>query len=227
MEIPAEQIKLGVVWYFVFIMSTVLHEAAHAWVAKLGGDDTSAGQLTLDPTPHVRREPFGMVVVPWLSFFLGGWMIGWASVPLDPGWAHRHPVRAGWMSLAGPLANLGLVAVAVVAIRFGIAADVLRTASSGRFTELVYANSESMEIVAMFFSVLFSLNLILFVFNLLPIPPLDGATVVNVALGATLARRWQALISNPAWSLIGLLVAWNVFPRIFAPVYRLALVALR
>ena len=98
----------GLQWYLVFLYSTTLHEAAHAWAALKLGDDTAyqGGQVTLDPTPHIRREPIGMVVVPLLSFLFGGWMIGWASTPYDPDWAMRYPRRSAWMSLAGPALTL-------------------------------------------------------------------------------------------------------------------------
>ena len=78
-------LALGLGWYVVFVFSVTCHEAAHAFAAMKLGDKTAyhGGQVTLDPTPHVRRSPFGMVVVPILSFLLGGWMIGWASAPYD------------------------------------------------------------------------------------------------------------------------------------------------
>ncbi|MES2569362.1 MAG: hypothetical protein V4710_04825 [Verrucomicrobiota bacterium] len=86
-------------WYLVFVYSTVCHEAAHAWSAWKLGDSTAydGGQVSLDPTPHVRREPIGMVVVPIISFIAAHWMMGWASAPYSPQWAERHPRRAVWM----------------------------------------------------------------------------------------------------------------------------------
>ena len=95
----------GVVWYVVFLLSTTCHEASHAWAAKLGGDLTAfhGGQVSLDPIPHIRREPFGMVIFPLLTYATGGWMMGWASAPYDPSWSERYPRRAAWMSLAGIL----------------------------------------------------------------------------------------------------------------------------
>src|ERR1043166_7619088 len=98
----------GLVWYLVFLFSTCFHEAAHAWTAHRLGDDTAyrGGQVTLDPTPHIRREPFGMVLVPLLSYFFGGWMIGWASAPYDPQWASRYPKRSGLMALAAKVLSL-------------------------------------------------------------------------------------------------------------------------
>src|SRR5262245_6316291 len=116
-----------VVWYLVFVFSTTCHEAAHAWVAYRGGDLTaySLGHVTLDPTPHIRRSPFGMVVVPLISFLWGGWMIGWASVPVNRRWAVDHPRRSALMSLAGPAANLLLASLALLAMRLLVAGDVL------------------------------------------------------------------------------------------------------
>ena len=82
---------LAVIWYAVLVFSLTFHEAAHAWAAQRGGDLTAyvLGQVTLDPRPHIRREPFGMVLVPLLFFATSGWMIGWASTPFDARWAYR------------------------------------------------------------------------------------------------------------------------------------------
>ena len=68
-HLTPEFLTLGLIWYIVFLFSTTCHEASHALVAKLGGDPTAfhGGQVTLNPVPHVQREPFGMVVVPLLS----------------------------------------------------------------------------------------------------------------------------------------------------------------
>jgi len=116
-------IALGAIWYLAFLFSTTCHEAAHALVAKWGGDLTAfeGGQVTLNPVPHIMRSPFGMVVMPILSYVLGGWMIGWASAPYDPSWQRRHPHRSAWMALAGPAANFTLMLLSAGAIRTGIA----------------------------------------------------------------------------------------------------------
>ncbi|MGC4091594.1 MAG: site-2 protease family protein [Polyangiaceae bacterium] len=107
-----------VVWYLVFVFSTTCHEAAHAFAALKGGDRTaySMGQVTLDPLPHIKREPIGMVIVPILSFQMG-MMIGWASTPFDPSWGARYPRRWALMSFAGPLTNFVLAALALIAIK--------------------------------------------------------------------------------------------------------------
>ena len=73
----------GIAFYAVFVFAVTVHEAAHAWVAMLGGDLTaySGGQVSLDPLPHMKREPFGMVVLPILTVALNGFPIGYASAP--------------------------------------------------------------------------------------------------------------------------------------------------
>src|SRR5271165_1623538 len=120
-DLSPETLALGFIWYVAFLFSTTCHEAAHAYVAKLGGDSTAAlgGQISLNPIPHIRRAPFGMVVFPILSFLFSGGMIGWASAPYDPLWERRHPHRSAWMALAGPAANFTLMIIAALAIRIG------------------------------------------------------------------------------------------------------------
>ena len=87
-DLTPEILVYGFISYIVFLFSTTCHEAAHALVAKLGGDSTAAlsGQMTLNPVPHIRREPWGMVVIPILAFLFTRGMIGWASAPFDPLW---------------------------------------------------------------------------------------------------------------------------------------------
>ena len=88
-------------WLVVFLGSMTAHEASHAFVAKCLGDPTAylGGQVTLNPIPHVRREPFGMLLLPIISYLASGWMIGWASAPYNAGWAAKFPRRAAVMAL--------------------------------------------------------------------------------------------------------------------------------
>lgn len=108
------------IWFVAFLLSLTCHEAAHALAARLGGDRTADDQVTLNPLPHMQREPVGMVLFPLLTYALNGWMMGWASAPYDPHWAQRHPRRAALMALAGPLANFTLAGLAIAVMRFDI-----------------------------------------------------------------------------------------------------------
>jgi Zn-dependent protease len=216
----------ALVWYVAFVLSTTLHEASHALAAKLGGDPTAyeGGQVSIDPVPHIRREPVGMVVLPIAALVLFGWPFGFASAPYDPVWAERHPRRAAWMSLAGPGANLALVAACAVCIWLGVAAGEFQAPSTANFTRVVSAvNGGLWESAAFIVSVFFTLNLILFLFNLLPLPPLDGSGALPLLLSEDLSHRMRALASQPMLGLIGFVIAWRVFGPIFDPIFTFAL----
>jgi len=226
----SDSILLGVTWYVVFLLSTTCHEAAHALAAKLGGDLTAfhGGQVSLDPIPHMRREPFGMVLFPILSYLIGGWMMGWASAPYDPLWAQRHPRRAAWMSLAGPGANFTLTILAALLIHVGIWIGLFEAPDSANFTTLAAAlKPGAAEGAAKLLSIMFSLNLLLGVFNLLPVPPLDGFGAVPLLLSENAAQRFQEMGNRMrGFSMFGMLIAWKVFDPLFDPIFTLALRAL-
>ena len=216
-------------WYLAFLLSTSFHEGAHAWVARWLGDPTAylGGQASLDPTPHIRREPFGMVVLPVLSLFFLGWPLGFASVPVDPNWSHRFPRKAGKVALAGPAANLVLVLLAGLLIRVGLALGGLAPPVELSFEQLARpaAGEGAMPWagVSLILSVFFTLNLVLLLFNLLPLPPMDGATVANLLLPESAARSFQEALRQPFVGILGLILAWTVFPEIFVPVFRFAM----
>jgi len=218
-------IVLGLTWFVVFLFSTTLHEAAHAFAAYRLGDPTAyeGGQVSLNPLPHIRREPVGMLLVPLVTFLTQHWMMGWASAPYDPTWAHRYPRRAAVMALAGPAGNLILVLTAGLLVRLGMAFGVFYAPPSISFTEITAAAAPWAESVVAPLSILFSLNLILFLFNLLPLPPLDGSAVLPMFMSDDTARRYHDFLRQPMFSLLGLLVAWRVFPTIYSPLQLLAL----
>lgn len=213
----------GVLWFIAFLFSTTCHEAAHAWVAKLGGDPTAyaGGQVSLDPIPHMRREPFGMVIMPVLSYVTGGWMMGWASAPYNPNWARNYPRRAAWMALAGPAANFAIVLLAWMLIQAGRTAGLLQLSGKVGFTELVKSPADGpMAAAAALLSVLYSLNLLLGSFNLLPVPPLDGFAVLGLLLPeSAMLKLMNFRDSMGMLSILGLLLAWRMFDAVFDPVY--------
>jgi Zn-dependent protease len=225
--VTANLIALGVTWFVVFLFSTTLHEAGHALAAYRLGDPTAyhGGQVSLSPFPHVRREPVGMVLIPLVTFAMshGSWMMGWASAPYDPTWAHHHPRRAAVMALAGPFANLLLVLVAGGIVRVGVASGVFSVPERISFTAITSATGHGLAAGAVTpLSILFSLNLILFVFNLLPLPPLDGSAALALFMTDDMARSYQQFLRQPMFSMLGLFVAWQVFNPIVRPVYFLA-----
>ena len=142
----------------ILIMSVVIHEVAHGYAARAYGDRTAEyqGRLTLNPLKHL--DLMGSFIVPALSFFLGGFIFGWAKpVPYNP--YNLKPGRwpEAFVALAGPLANFSLAVLFSLILRFSL--------SGG------YASPAFLHIVALVVFV----NLLLMVFNLMPIPPLDGS----------------------------------------------------
>jgi Zn-dependent protease len=222
-----QQLGLGLLWYAVFVISTTFHEAAHGFAALRFGDPTArdAGLVTLDPLPHIQRSPFGMVIIPIFSFILGGWMIGWASTPYDPGWAYHNRRSAAFMALAGPAANLALIVLAGILIRVGMLLGIFALPEHiTSWTRTAAAQSPGFaEGAATAVSILFSLNLILLVFNLLPVPPLDGSEILTLFLKESTAQRYRDLMAQPTAQMIGLVVAWNIVPVVLRPIGTVAL----
>ncbi len=224
MSLDPEVLALGGLWYVAFLLSLTCHEASHALAAYLGGDDTatSAGQVTLNPLPHIRREPLGTVAVPLLTFVLNNWMLGWASAPYSALWEHRYPHRAGLMALAGPAANFLLALVAAILINIGIATGVFAVPSSITFFNVVEASGD-LAPLAQFLSILFTQNVLLMTFNLLPVPPLDGNTAIGLLMPEAAARRWFDLTRDQAFGILGLVLAWYFFGDLFWPILRIAI----
>ncbi len=228
MDITPEQLALLPMWYLAFLLSLTCHEGAHALFAKLGGDPTAfhAGQASLNPLPHIRREPFGTIIFPLLTYFMGGWMMGWASAPYDPIWQQKYPRRAAGMALAGPVANFTLAIIAGLAMRSGLALRWFTLPDRLSFDHLIGAPAGAAEGAATFLSILFSLNILLGAFNLIPLPPLDGAAVITMAMPYRIALRYLALAYNRMFAILGLVVAWYFFDPVFRPVFNSAIRAL-
>jgi Zn-dependent protease len=218
-----EHVVDAITYFVVFLFSTTLHEAAHAWAALRGGDLTAykGGQVSLDPRPHIKREPFGMVVLPLVSALATGWPMGFASAPYDPDWARRHPRRAALMALAGPAANLLLVILAALALRIGEGAGIFWAPERISFGLIATSHVSALWVgVSRLLGVVFSLNLLLFVFNLLPFFPLDGSAAITLLMNRETTKRYQEFLwSTPMLGWIGLLVAWKLFDFVFQPVF--------
>jgi Zn-dependent protease len=212
-----ELLALGFIWYVAFLFSTTCHEAAHALAAKIGGDDTasSGGQVTLNPVPHIQREPWGMVVIPILSLIVNNSLIGWASAPYNPDWERRHPRRAAWMALAGPATNYTLMLIAVLLLHLGWTYHWLRVGETGRA-----------DFPTTVLGVFFFLNLLLGTFNLLPVPPLDGSTGIMLFMSETRAQRYLYWLRGNSYAMVGLLLGIVAFRYIFPPIETVALDAL-
>lgn len=218
-----ERIVEGLIYYLVFLGSITVHEAAHAWAAKRGGDPTAylGGQVSLSPMPHIRREPLGMVFLPILTIIISGWPFGYASAPFDPLWAQKYPLRAGWMALAGPAANLILLMLSGLLLKIGYLAGIFLVPDHVSFGHLVdVERGTPWPGIAHFLGVIFSLNLLLTIFNLIPVPPLDGSGALPLLLGENLGRKYQAFIwNNAAIGFVGIFISWKLLDLIYHPVF--------
>ena len=133
-------------------------------------------------------------------------MIGWASAPYDPLWARRYPKRAALMSLAGPAANFSLVLIAAILWNLGAAMGL-------------FSNEQQSGGVVEFLWVLFRLNILLGVFNLIPIPPLDGFSALALFLPEeTAVRLFDLGFRIRSFSFLVLLLGWQYFSAILNPI---------
>jgi len=159
----------------ILIMSVVIHEVSHGYAAESLGDPTArlAGRLTLNPIKHL--DLMGSFIVPILTYTFGGFVIGWAKpVPYNP-YNLKHKFGDAIVAVAGPLSNL------LLAVVFGL---ILRFNESSHFIP-----ESSITLVA----TIVLINLILMIFNLVPIPPLDGSKILASVLPYKYRGFMQAL----------------------------------
>jgi Zn-dependent protease len=215
----------GLIWFTAFLFSTTVHEAMHAFVAWKGGDPTAyhGGQVSLSPVPHIMREPIGLLVVPLLTAFTQGWAMGWASAPYDPRWAERYPRRAAVMAAAGPAGNFLIAFVAFMLLKIGLAVGWFVPPDTANLQTLVEVAGGGPSFVTTALSVLLVLNVFVGLFNLLPVPPLDGFAVFRIFLPDHHAARVRSLESNAMMSMLGLVVAWQIFPAFTDPLFSILL----
>ncbi len=190
----------------VLFFSLSLHESAHAWVAERCGDPTGRmlGRVTLNPLPHV--DLIGTILFPLIGFLAGGLIFGWAK-PVPVNTANlRNPRQANILiSAAGPASNLLAAAVFLAGVRLlqnpGVAQSI----------------PEVTEPLAMLFHAGLFLNVILAVFNLMPIPPLDGGWVLEGLLPRWFGPLFDTIRPFGFLLLLGLLYT-GVFSSVLRPV---------
>jgi Zn-dependent protease len=178
------QIALFFLDMVVFLFSLSLHEAAHAWMADRLGDPTGRylGRITLNPIPHI--DIFGTLIFPAIGFFTGAPMFGWAKpVPWNPRNVKDRRQADIWISAAGPISNI-LAAVGFFLL-IGLVRLYLR--AEGGFL------GSAVEPLYLMCMLGVQLNVILAVFNMLPIPPLDGSWILPHFLPSALAQGYEKL----------------------------------
>jgi Zn-dependent protease len=190
-----------------FLFAISIHESAHAWMANRCGDPTARmlGRITLNPIPHI--DPFGTLLLPAIGLIAGGAVFGWAKpTPVDPR-NFRNPMWDDILtSVAGPVSNFLVVAVAIllmaiIAVSSPFGRSLVQSQAVWHRVPALADGSNSILIpVTQFLYEMIFINVILAVFNLIPVPPLDGSHVLRHFLPDG-ARRvydqlgWYALIA--------------------------------
>lgn len=180
----------------LLLISLVLHELAHGWVAYILGDPTAKahGRLSLNPVRHLDRWGTIMLAVTFLGSG-GSFFFGWAKpVPVDPRFFKDGQRGMAWVGAAGPAVNFGLAFAAMGLIWL-------------TYTWSLY--------VAQLFYMLMVLNAILGTLNLIPIPPLDGSRVVGGFLPRETYKRWAELDRYGNFVFIGLFLVMIAVPQFY------------
>lgn len=216
-----------IIWFIVLLFSLSFHEAAHAWTSERFGDDTGRmqGRITLNPMAHI--DPLGTILFPIVGFLTGFPLLGWAKpVQTNPlRWRDKTKANIS-VSAAGPISNFILASVALIIIKVLIVAGVLFPIG-GFFTLVVpvgaifsdAAQPAYLEPLAKFLSVMLMLNVALGVFNLIPVPPLDGSHVLEELLPPGMSAAYEQ-IRPYGFILLYALLLLGVFTAIFIPVSR-------
>jgi Zn-dependent protease len=205
------ELREAAILFGCLVVAIILHEISHGVVALWLGDDTAkrAGRLTLNPVRHV--DPFGSIILPAMGALAGLPVIGYAKpVPVNPA-RLRHPRRdMVIVSLAGPTTNFCLMAIAAL-----VARAIVRD-GNGLGGAVDQATSDLVLEIIFFFAVV---NLLLGLFNFLPIPPLDGAALVERALPEAWLPAWYRFRPYGMLVLLGLVFFTGIIGTIVSPFY--------
>ncbi|MCX8094356.1 MAG: site-2 protease family protein [Candidatus Goldbacteria bacterium] len=190
----------------VLVFAVVVHEVSHGYVSYLLGDPTAKeqGRLTFNPISHL--DPFMSVILPAFLIFSGSpFVIGGAKpVPINPLFYKNYKRGLMLVSIAGPGSNFLLAAITI-----GLLAISVR---------IPFINIQNMPGLFLFIKYMIIINVILCVFNLIPIPPLDGSKIVMALLPDDMAMRYES-ISPFGIFIIIILLMMNILDLIFRPVF--------
>ncbi|HYP00636.1 MAG TPA: site-2 protease family protein [Pyrinomonadaceae bacterium] len=201
-----------ILYMVALIFSLSLHEAMHAWMSNRFGDDLAyhQGRVSLSPVTHV--DPIGTLLFPAIAFFTGAPLLGWARpTPVNPlRWREKRKANF-WVSIAGILGNFAIAIVVGLIIRALYHAGQIPVA----------LNDSTMEAVFALLRVFFEMNIGLAVFNLFPIPPLDGSKILASILPESFGSAIEA-IEQYGFIILIIALMTGVFRVVFSVVIPLA-----
>ncbi|HKP85073.1 MAG TPA: site-2 protease family protein [Blastocatellia bacterium] len=210
-----------IIYFIALLFSLSFHEAAHAWTSEKFGDSTGRlqGRITLNPIPHI--DLIGTIIFPLLSAIYSLPLLGWAKPVQTNPLLWRDKKKANIMvSAAGPISNFILAVIAFVIIKVLMLSGTLML--YGGFYDMVIpapGQPEYLHPLSIFLSVMLMLNVLLGVFNLIPVPPLDGSHVLEEVLPGGMAEAYYQ-IRPFGFILLYALMFLGVFNAIFIPVYK-------
>ena len=197
------EIQRVVIWILPVLFAITVHEMAHGWMANKLGDPTAKmmGRVTLNPIKHI--DPIGTVVLPLILMWIGGFVFGWAK-PVPVTWENLRNKRrdVALVAFAGPGANIIMALMWALLLKLG---DSMVTSTEWLAVPLVYMGAAGVFI-----------NLILFVLNLLPLPPLDGGRIVSSLLPGPWSYKFDRIEPYGMFILIGLVIL-GVLGKILLP----------
>jgi Zn-dependent protease len=185
LDINANLIGEFILNMVAFLFSASVHESAHGWTSSYFGDDLarSQGRISLNPVVHI--DPIGTLLFPAIAFFTHVPLIGWAkSTPVNPlAWRNKR-VANFWVSAAGVICNFIMAIIAGIAIRLLYSFGIVDVPLQGHDWLIPVASNSMVAMGAVsLLKTFFMINVMLGIFNLLPVPPLDGSGILASLLG--------------------------------------------
>ena len=209
--------------FIVLLFSLTIHESAHAWTANWLGDPTarSLGRITLNPLVHV--DPIGTVLLPLIAFSTGVPILGWAKpVPVNVANLRNDRSDFVWVAAAGPISNLVIALAGALMMRllavWATNVDVLGGQPSFLSYDLAGLSGPVIRIFQLA-NLVVQINLLLAVFNMIPIPPLDGGNVLGGMLPMWLGEPYDRLVRPYGFLLLYALLLTGTLGAIIGPPY--------
>jgi Zn-dependent protease len=208
-ELTPDRLAIGLTTYVVLLFSLSVHESAHAWMAHRLGDDTALHEGRVSLNPLVHMDPIGTLLFPLLQIFTGVLLLGWAKpTPYNPAnFGREVTLRQGHMlvAAAGPVSNFILAALFTVAFVMVFRVGVV---GPDNYTHPVART--------LFIGI--SMNVVLAIFNLFPIPPLDGSKVASYGLPGDIGDRYDRVIAPYGFVILFVLVATGLSGYVLGPI---------